>query len=51
MNMTKKNYGTKQQNLDTTLFRKSIGIYLEHIHGLRDDGFDYGHVNKTLNVS
>lgn len=39
LQMTKNTYGNKEKNLDTSLFRQSISVYLKHIHGLRDDSF------------
>ena len=48
--MTKKTYGNKEKDIDTSLFRQSIAVYLKHIHGLRDDSFLYAHVNRNLTV-
>ena len=48
--MTKKTYGNKEKDIDTSLFRQSIAVYLKHIHGLRDDSFQYAHVNRNLTV-
>lgn len=50
LQMTMMTYGDKAKDLDTSLFRQSITVYLQHIHGLRDDYFNYANVNKTLNV-
>ena len=50
LQMTNKNYGNKEKDIDTALFRQSIAVYIKHIHGLRDDSFQYAHVNRNLTV-
>ena len=49
LNMTKMTFGT-QEEVDTSIFRKSIQIYLQNIHGLKDESFPYKHVNSTMTL-
>jgi len=44
--MTKQNYGSEQ--IDTSYFRLAIRRYLMSINGIRDDSFNYQHVNQVL---
>ena len=46
--MTKNTYGAKLKNIDTMMFRHSISVYLQQIHGIRDDQYDYSKINKWL---
>lgn len=50
LSMTRMTFGT-QEELDTSIFRQSIQVYLQHIHGLRDESFPYRHVNQMLTVA
>jgi hypothetical protein len=48
--MTKFTYGNKTDIIDTSYFRQSIVYYIQMIHGLRDDQFNYKDINQVLQI-
>lgn len=47
--MTDQSYGG--QKADTTLFRQAICVYVMGIYGIRNDSFNYHHMNKVLKIN
>ena len=46
--MTRRQFATKSQRVDTSDFRHAIVYYLKEIHGIKDETFKYKKINDLM---